>query len=101
MASRSIAEAHALLQRMISAADVDLEGVEACGVGNQLRCVLPPRPLHDVIRITSVRQRAARATVAREPSEADMGIADGGAYEEGRCGLEKVGGCCHLLRSAP
>jgi hypothetical protein len=79
---RVVAKAHALLQRMISAADVDLEGVEACGVGNQLRCVLPPRPLHDITRITSAS--------ARQLSEADVGIADGNADEEERCGLEKV-----------
>jgi hypothetical protein len=75
---------------MISAADVDLERVEACGMANQLRCVLPPRPLHDITRITSVRQYAARATVARELSEVDVGIADRDADEEERCGLEKV-----------
>jgi hypothetical protein len=67
-----------------------LEGVEACGVGNQLRCVLPPHPLHDIRRISSVRQHAARAAVARELSEADVGIADGDAGEEGGFGLEKV-----------
>ena len=85
---------------MISATDVDLKGVEACGVGNQLRCVLPPRPLHDIVRITSVRQHAARATVARELSEADVGIADGDADEEERCGLEEVAAAtyCAALR---
>jgi hypothetical protein len=80
---------------MISAADVDLEGAGACGVGNQLRRGHVVRTsatsiLHDIIRTTSARQHAARAKDVRELSEAGMGIADGDADEEERCGLEKV-----------